>query len=147
MTQLLHLADISDLDRLLSMVERFHTEAGISVSADHRDAALRPLLEGSPLGAIWMIGPKMAPVGYVCVSFGWSIELGGLDGVIDEFWVREKVRGRGMGSEALMALQTTLREAGVRALHLETLGANVSRLYERAGFRQRPHPLMTWVAG
>lgn len=146
MTQLLHLADTSDLDRLMSMVERFHAEVGISTTAEHRDAALRPLLDGSPLGAIWLIGPKMAPVGYVCVSFGWSIELGGMDGMIDEFWVREKVRGRGMGSEALMALQATLREAGLRALHLETLGTNVSRLYERAGFRSRSYPLMTWLA-
>ena len=146
MTQLLHLADVSDLERLMSMVERFHDEAGISMSTEHRDAALRPLLEGSPLGAIWIIGPKMAPVGYVCVSFGWSIELGGMDGMIDEFWIREKVRGRGMGSEALMALQGTLHDAGVRALHLETVGAKVSRLYERAGFRQRSYPLMTWLA-
>ena len=145
MSQLLHLADASDLDRLLPMVEAFHAEAGIDSTPEHREQAVAPLLDGTPLGAIWMIGPKMAPVGYVCVSFGWSIELGGMDGIIDEFWIRQKVRGRGMGSEALDALKKALGAAGVTALHLEGIG-NATRLYERAGFRRRPHALMTWQA-
>ena len=38
-----------------------------------------------------------------------------------------------------------LAEAGVTALHLEGIG-NATRLYERAGFRRRPHALMTWQA-
>ncbi len=148
MSQLLHLADLSDLPRLLPMIETFHAEAGINSTAEHRERAVTPLLEGSPLGAIWMIGPKMAPVGYVCVSFGWSIELGGMDGFVDELWIREKVRGRGMGSEALLALMKALGEAGVKALSLEVNENNVNaiRIYKRAGFRQRSFNLMTWVA-
>ena len=147
MSQLLHLADTADLDRLAPMVARFHAEAGIISDDAHIRAALEPLLEGSPLGAVWMIGPKMAPVGYVCVSFGWSLELGGLDGMIDELWVREAVRGRGMGTEAIAALQKALGASGVRALHLEGIGAQATRLYERAGFQRRPHALLTWHPG
>ena len=92
MTQVLHLAGKDDLDRLERMVAAYHAEEAIESDEAHRRAALEPLLEGSPHGAIWMIGPQMAPVGYIAVSFGWSIELGGLDGVLDEFWIREKVR-------------------------------------------------------
>ena len=148
MSQLLHLAGPDDAARVLSMVERFHAEAGIKSDAGHREAAVGPLLEGSPLGAVWLIGPKMAPVGYLCVSFGWSLELGGMDGFIDELWIREKVRGRGMGSEALAVLQEALRGAGVRALHLEVGLENprAEKLYQSAGFQKRPSKLMTWHA-
>lgn len=146
MSQILHLANMSDLARLLPMVEAFHSEAGIDSTAERREAAVTPLLEGSQLGAIWMIGPKMAPVGYVCVSFGWSIELGGMDGIIDELWIRQKVRGRGMGTEVLEALKKALAGAGLTALHLESVGQGATRLYERAGFRRRPHALLTWLA-
>ncbi len=148
MSQILHLATTGDIDRLLPMVEAYHAFEGISSDAAHREAALRPLLEGSPHGAIWLIGPKIAPVGYICVSFGWSLELGGLDGMIDEFWIREKVRRRGMGSDALTALQKTLLGAGVNALSLEVAESNeqAMRVYARAGFRPRPHGLMTWTA-
>ena len=148
MSQILHLATPADLDRLEKMVAAYHAFEGIESYEGHRRAALEPLLEGSPHGAVWLIGPKMAPVGYVAASFGWSIELGGMDGFVDELWIREKVRGRGMGSEALLALMKALAEAGVKALSLEVSAqnANAIRIYERAGFRQRSFNLMTWVA-
>ena len=148
MSSLLHLAKPEDEKRLLPMIAAYHAMEGIESTDDRNAEAIRPLLDGSPHGAIWMVGPKMAPVGYIAVSFGWSIELGGMDGFVDEFWVREKVRGRGMGSEALHVLIGTLREAGMKALHLEIAADNAraSRLYTRAGFRRRPFNLMTWTA-
>lgn len=148
MTQVLHLATPADLDRLEKMVAAYHAFEGVESDEAHRRAAIEPLLEGSPHGAVWLIGPQMAPVGYIAVSFGWSIELGGLDGVLDEFWIREKVRRRGMGTEALAALQKTLRQAGVMALSLEVAHGNATaaRLYERAGFQRRDYQFMTWRA-
>ncbi|MDA9865502.1 GNAT family N-acetyltransferase [bacterium] len=148
MSQLLHLATLEDLQRLLPMVAAYHAFDGIESDEAHREAALRPVLVGVPHGAIWLIGPKIAPVGYVCVSFGWSLELGGLDGMIDEFWIREKIRGRGMGSETLVALQKALQAAGVRAVSLEVADINetATRLYRRAGFKARDYRLMTWRA-
>lgn len=147
MSHILHLAAPEDIERLLPMISAYHGTEGIDVDDAHRREAVMPLLEGSPHGAVWFIGPKMSPVGYVAVSFGWSIELGGMDGFIDEFWVREKVRGRGMGSEALQLLLKTLKEAGLRALHLEMAEGNpAERIYRRAGFRRRDFALLTWVA-
>ena len=147
MSQILHLAGTGDLDRLLPMVEAYHRHAGIQTSDEHRREAVQPLLEGSPHGAIWFIGPMMSPVGYVAVSFGWSIEMGGMDGFIDEIWVREKVRGRGMGTEAIALLLKNLRDAGVKALHLEVAEGNgAERIYARAGFQRRDYGLMTWLA-
>lgn len=147
MSQILHLADAGDFDRLLPMIRAYHDAEGIEVGDDHRRDAVMPLLEGSPHGAVWFIGPKMSPVGYAVVSFGWSIELGGLDGFVDEIWVREKVRGRGMGSDAVSALQSALKSAGIKALHLEMAEGNpAERIYRRAGFRRRDFALMTWVA-
>lgn len=142
----LRLATTDDLDRLMTLVAGFHAQSGIEQDEDTRRGALAPLLEGSPHGAIWMIGPRVAPVGYIAVSFGWSIEFGGLDAFLDEIYVREKVRGRGMGSEALAALLRALSEQGIAAMHLEVEAANdaAQRLYRRVGFapRDRYH-LMT----
>ena len=65
MSHLLHLAAKDDLDRLLPMVRAYHQDEGIDVTDEHRRTALEPLLNGSPLGAVWFIGPKMSPVVYV----------------------------------------------------------------------------------
>lgn len=142
----LRLASTDDLDRLVSLVERYHAHEGIEQDDETRRAALTPLLEGSPYGAIWLIGPRSAPVGYVAVTFGWSIELGGLDAIVDEFFIRDRVRGRGMGSEALGSLARALADQGVRALHLEVATGNdaARRLYGRLGFASRDrYHLMT----
>ena len=87
-------------------------------------------------------------MGYVIVSFGWSVEFGGLEGMIDEFYVREAVRGRGMGSEAMRALTAALSDAGLRALHLEVGedNAKAQRFYSRLGFGLREgYRLMSWT--
>lgn len=135
----LQLATADDLDTLVPMVAALHASEGLNTDDAHRRAALTPLLEGSPHGAVWLIGPRRAPVGYVVVAFGWSIEFGGLDGIVDELFIRPAVRGRGMGSEALNTLATNLKAAGVRALHLEVDCANEAtmRLYRRCGFAPR----------
>jgi GNAT superfamily N-acetyltransferase len=145
----LHMARQEDLARLSGMVQAFHAETGIVQDEDTRLAALAPLLDGSPHGVIYIIGPRNAPVGYVSISFGWSIELGGIDGFVDEFWIRPAVRDRGMGGEAMAALVPALRDAGVTALHLEVeRDSPVDALYTRLGFRKRDrYCLMTSVLG
>ena len=142
----LHLAKPDDFDRLDTLVAAFHAEAELASSGDLRRAALEPLLEGSPHGAAYLIGPARAPIGYLVVCFGWSVEFGGLDGFLDELYLRPPVRGRGIAAEVLHALPKALAGAGLRALHLEVDRASDSlqRLYARAGFKPRPqYMLMT----
>lgn len=146
MSAALHLAKPADLERLNTLVAAFHDEEGISLSDDARRAGLLPLLEGIPHGAAYLIGPARAPVGYVIVTFGWSVEFGGMDGFIDELYIRPPVRGRGMASEVLISLPNALAQGGIKALHLEVERTNdtASRLYTRAGFKARErYMLMT----
>lgn len=135
----LNLAKPEDIDRITRLVADFHAESDITQDADTRRAALMPLLEGSPHGAVYLIGPARAPIGYAIISFGWSVEFGGLDGLLDEIYIRPTVRGRGIGSEILMNLPKALSGAGLRALHLEVDRENASarRLYEKLRFTPR----------
>ncbi len=146
MTTAIHLAGPADATRLLTMIEAFHSEYGLTTTDAEREAALTPLLDGSPLGAVWLFGPTMAPTGYVIITFGWSMELGGMDAFVDELYIRPPVRRRGIASEVLSAIATSLSEAGVKALHLEVDRDDDAtiRLYTRAHFKMRDrYSLMT----
>lgn len=133
----LHMARPEDLDRLLGMVAAFHAETGIAQDDETRLAAVLPLLEGSPHGVVYILGPRNAPIGYIAISFGWSIGRGGIEGFLDEFWIRRAVRRKGMGGEALSALTLALRDAGLQALHIRAPQDNpVARLGQRLGFRR-----------
>lgn len=135
----LHLAGPDELDRVEPLIAAFHAEEGITSTEAERRAAVAPLLDGSPHGAVYVIGPTRAPVGYMIVTFGWSIEFGGLDGFVDELYIRPTVRGRGLATEALLTLPPALAEVGLRALHLEVDRENAAaqKLYAKAGFSAR----------
>ncbi|WP_120501564.1 N-acetyltransferase [Roseovarius sp. EL26] len=140
----LTLARPENIDRLLRLVTDFHLEEGIEQSEGTRHDALMPLLEGSPHGAIYLLGPSRAPIGYIIISFGWSVEFAGLDGMIDEIYIRPSVRGRGIGSEVLNALPKALAGAGLKALHLEVNRDNprARKLYEKLRFAPRENYIL-----
>ena len=140
MSASLTLATPDHIDRMDGLVAAFHAESGIEMGSDARRAAIMPLLEGVPHGAAYLIGPPRAPIGYVVVSFGWSLSAGGMTGAIDEIFVRPGVRGRGIASETLQSLPRALAAAGLRSLDLEVPrgGERILRICTRAGFTQRP---------
>ncbi len=124
----------------------FQIEEGLPPDPDTLRAALVPLLEGSPHGAVYIVGPVRAPIGYAVVCFGWSLEFGGLDGFLDEIYIRPGVRGRGIGSEILNSLPKALAGAGLKALHLEVRRDNekARALYAKLHFEPREqYMLMT----
>ena len=144
MTTAVHLAGPADLDRLLALIERYHTEAALPHDDAHRRRAVAPLLAGSPHGAVWLIGPQRAPLGYVLIGFGWSVALAGREGVVDEVYIRPSVRGRGIGTEVLHAIAVSLTGVGVRALHvrLDRTDAAAARFCARVGFAPRPDTVL-----
>lgn len=146
MSAALHLARPEHLDQVLALVATFHEEQGITQDDTTRHAALAPLLEGTPYGAVYIIGPTRAPIGYVVMTFSWSVEFGGMDGFVDEIYIRPRVRGRGIATEVLLELPKALADAGIIALHLEVDRDNdtAQRLYGRTGFKPRErYMLMT----
>lgn len=141
MSTSIHLAGPDDATRLLPLMAAFHAERGLEIDDTHRADALAPLLDGSPLGAVWLFGLAKAPTGYVVITFGWSMTLGGMEAVVDELYIRPAVRKRGIGSGALAGLAASLKGAGVKALHLR-VGAQdeaTQRLYTRAHFSLSEH--------
>ena len=139
MSASLTLAKPDHLERLIALIEAFHVEEGIKLTDEARRAGVVPLLDGIPYGAVYLIGPPRAPIGYIVITFGWSVEFGGLDAIIDELYIRPGVRGRGIASEALIALPRALAGGGLRAIHLEVDRTNAAakKLYQRAGFQPR----------
>ena len=135
MSAAVHLAGPADDDRLLSLMARFHEERGAAYTDEHRAAVAAPLLAGSPLGAIWLIGPQRAPLGYAMISFGWSVAMGGMIGWLEEIYIRPSVRGRGIGTEVLHGIAVSLQQADLRALHVRVDDdARLASFCARVGF-------------
>ena len=95
-----------------------------------------------------MICDGDAPVGYLALTFGFSLEFHGRDAFIDELYIRPTHRGRGWGTRAIGHAETVALTAKVRAVHLEVGRGNAAAqaFYRKAGYADHDRYLMTkWI--
>jgi ribosomal protein S18 acetylase RimI-like enzyme len=138
-------ADRSDVDALLGLRRAFCRHEDLPFDESAARAALDNLLADRSLGRVWLIHLHGAAVGYVVLTFGYSLEFDGRDAFVDELYVEEAHRGRGAGGLALRLAEDSCRTLGVRALHLEVDRENdrARAVYEKAGFEDRNNYLLT----
>ena len=123
-----------DLDVLVELAAEYCAADGHPFDAATVRAGFEPLLTDDRLGIVCVAQVDGTVDGYGVVTWGWSIEIGGLDVVLDEIFARTK--GRGVGTALLHHLEADCRARGVKRIFLETELPNVDarRLYEREGF-------------
>jgi ribosomal protein S18 acetylase RimI-like enzyme len=141
-------AAAGDVDAIVAMMRGYYAQDGYTfVEAEARAAALM-LLNDPTLGRLWVTQDKQTIVGYVAVALGFSFEYRGREAFVDELFIAESHRGRGLGREALEIAEAYCRDAGVNALHLEVERhrEQALELYRRRGFADFGRYLMTkWL--
>lgn len=126
----------TDLDALVELAAEYCAADGHHFDETVVRRGFGPVLDDDRYGVVWVaVEDSSGEVdGYAVVSWGWSIEVGGLDVVLDELYVRH--RGRGTGSALIDRVVADCRERDVRRIFLETELPNegARRLYTRHGF-------------
>lgn len=135
----------ADVDAIVAHVHDYYAAEGYAFDAAATRRAVAALAGDPALGRLWVADDGGAVVGYLAVTFGWSLEFRGRDAFVDELYLAPAYRGRGLGGRALTLAEDACRDAGVQALHLEVERENaVAReLYRRRGFADHARILMT----
>lgn len=141
-------AEPADLDLLIPFIREFY-------EYDHHpydEGRLRPtltrLLADKNLGGVWLIQTGHEKIGYIILTWGYSLEYYGRDAFIDELYLRESYRGQGIGQKAITFAEEAARSAGVNALHLEVERENTLAhgFYRKVGFEDQDSQFMTkWL--
>ncbi|MGH6920446.1 MAG: GNAT family N-acetyltransferase, partial [Geminicoccaceae bacterium] len=136
------------LPLLERLVRAYYVEDGHSFHDDRQPAALAALAAGEPFGRAWLIALDRRPVGYVVLSWGFSVEAGGREACLDEIYLVPEVRNRGLGNRVLALVDAEARAIGVRRLFLEVERRNRAiGLYRRAGYVDHDRFLMSKSLG
>jgi ribosomal protein S18 acetylase RimI-like enzyme len=139
------LAAPSDLEAVLALHRDFFAEDGYAFREEESRGNLARLLAEPGLGRVFVMeeGGKLA--GYLVLTFGFSLEFGGRDALVDELYVAPGHRGRGLGSQVLGVAEAVCRELGIRTVHLvvERHKSGARALYRRLGFAAPPRDVMT----
>lgn len=144
MTHPIRSSTLGDLPVLTTLMAEFYAESGYPFERGPGAEALSKLVRTPELGRLWLIAqPEI--VGYIAVTFGFSLEYLGRDAFIDELFIRPALRGAGLGTRVLQAVERECIESGVRALHLEVERDNpaAQALYRRQGFRDNDRQLLS----
>jgi GNAT superfamily N-acetyltransferase len=103
------------------------------------------MLEHPDEGEAWFIVVDGERVGYFVLTTAYSIEFAGRFALLDELYIREQERGKGIGSETLRFIEERSRAMGSHAVRLEAGYDNAGgvRFYERQAYRREQRYLMT----
>jgi GNAT superfamily N-acetyltransferase len=139
----IRLANITDESAVLKMAHAFHQEDGHPLAMTGPQA-IRSLLEGSPLGKIYLIQSGGQVAGYFALCFTMSLEFGGLVVILDDFYVQPESRGKGLGAQVIGRVEEMAREwkAVQIFLEVETANARAFAFYGKKGFSKRQRHMM-----
>lgn len=134
-----------DVDTILDFMPLLYAQDRLPFDASKARATLTGILRDRSLGRVWMIHDGPVPIGYMILTLGYSLEYRGRDAFVDELFVQESHRRRGIGRKAMQVLEQACRELEVRALHLEVERPNLAAqaLYRKLGFVDHDRYLMT----
>ena len=97
---------------------------------------------------MWLICDGDSAVGYLALTFGYSLEFHGRDAFIDELYIRPAHRGQGWGTRAMEHAEALALSEGIRAIHLEVGHRNsaAQAFYRKLGYADHERHLMTkWI--
>lgn len=152
------IADYSDIEILVQLIGEFHEIEHLPFDEGTIRSLLAKLLKKDYLGRVSLIqdsgnvlAGSEAPnaIGYIVLTFGYSLEFLGRDAFIDELYIRESHRGQGIGTRALQFIEQMCPSLGIQALHLEADRKNTTAqaFYRKVGFEDHDRYLMTkWIA-
>jgi GNAT superfamily N-acetyltransferase len=139
------LATLTDLETLVELMRHFHAEADAPFSEASATRSFETLLDDSRLGQVWVIEYDGHPAGFVVLTVSFSMQSGGLRGLVEDFYIAPPFRRRGLGHAALEEVKRACVRRGVRALLVESGSANEAALsaYRSVGFVDSGQCLLT----
>lgn len=142
------LAEPSDTETLVQFVREFYEVDRHPFDEGVVRKGLSQILNDSSLGRLWLICLDGEAIGYVILGFSYSLEFWGRNAFVDELYLREAYRGRGIGTRTLEFVEEASLALGIECLHLEVERFNTQAhsLYRKLDYRDRDRYLMAkWL--
>jgi ribosomal protein S18 acetylase RimI-like enzyme len=135
---------------LLDLMNEYYAYDHLDFVIDRARGAVDAMLEDPALARCWIITADDRTAGYCVLGMAFSLEFHGRTGFLDELYLKEPYRGKGIGRSVVDFVCGEARTLRLHALRLEVERDNTraGRLYDATGFRRHQRDLMTkWLDG
>jgi GNAT superfamily N-acetyltransferase len=138
-----------DTGRVVPLMARLYSHDSIRFDASRALRVSEWLTANPDWGGIWILDVDGRDAGYLVLTVCASIEFHGRMALLDELYIDDEFRNRGVGPAAIEFASQWSRDRGFSALRLELAADNTHALhvYEKSGFYLHHRRLMTkWLA-
>ena len=137
---------IADIETIVTMMREFYAIDNYPIDIDVSKALFEEFIKYENLGKAWLIFSDNEIVGYIILTIIFSFEYQGKIAFLDELYVTEKARGKGIGSKAIEFIQSESHKLSLKLIYLEVEPHNekAQKLYLANGFELHKRQLMQY---
>ena len=135
-----------DIETIVSMMQEFYAIDNYPIDIDVSKALFEEFIKHENLGKSWLIVSDNELIGYIILTFVFSFEYHGKIAFLDELYLTEKVRGKGIGGKTLEFIQSESHKLSLKLIYLEVEKHNekAQKLYLTQGFELHNRKLMKY---
>lgn len=127
----LKLLEPSKIETITSMMQDFYAIDNYPIDVEVSKKLFQEFITDENLGKAWLIYSEDELVGYVILTFVFSFEYQGRIAFIDELYLKETARGKGIGAKTLQFIKEQIPKLSLKLLYLEVEhhNENAQKLY------------------
>lgn len=136
----------SDIDFMANLMQDFYAIDNYPFDIDQSKKLLQEFISNKNYGKAWLIYFENEIAGYVILTFIFSFEYQGKIAFLDELYLKEKARGKGIGKEAIEFIKTESHKLSLKLIYLEVEhhNENAQKLYLSTDFELHNRLLMKY---
>jgi ribosomal protein S18 acetylase RimI-like enzyme len=121
----------SAIQIILSMMRDFYAIDNYLIDIETSKKLFQEFISDEKLGKAWLIFNENEIVGYVILTFIFSFEYKGKIAFLDELYIKETARGKGIGKQTVQFIQNEALELDLKLIYLEVENhnQNAQKLY------------------
>lgn len=137
---------VADIETIVTLMQEFYAIDNYPIDIEVSKALFEEFIANKNLGKSWLILSDNQLVGYIILTFVFSFEYQGKIAFLDELYLSEKARGKGIGSKAIEFIQNESHKLSLKLIYLEVEQHNekAQKLYLAHDFELHNRKLMRY---
>ena len=128
--------ELSQIETIVTMMQDFYAVDNYAIDIEISKKLFEEFISNESLGKAWLIFNENEIAGYVILTFIFSFEYGGRIAFLDELYIKESNRVKGIGKETIAFVKKESALLNVKLIYLEAENHNhnAQKLYIAADF-------------